>query len=105
MVARTKLDGFGKGVGTVRGAVMAPAQNSWEANSQSAFVAFGWLNALKPDFKHQIGSHRSRWSESFHCVGSNPTIELENFTIVQAGIGLGKGHKLMLIRISCVAIP
>ena len=57
------------------------------------------MDALKADFKHQLGFQGSCRPEALQGVASDPAVKLEDFGIVEAGIGLGEGHQLRLFSV------
>ena len=57
------------------------------------------MDALKADFKHQLGFQGPCRPEALQGVASDPAVQLEDFGIVEAGIGLGEGHQLRLFSV------
>ena len=52
------------------------------------------MDPLKANFKHLLWFHGSHRAKALQGVAADPAVEFIDLLIVEAGVGLGKGHQL-----------
>lgn len=77
--------------------VLTPAQDAREAHRDAGFVPRATVHRFNPQLEHMMRRDRAHRAEALGSIGPDPTIQLQNFAVVQTRIRLGDRHQLAFV--------
>src|SRR5438552_18053162 len=78
------------------GLVPAGPVHPWKPQGDARFMPGGRLDGVESDFEHEAGSDGPDRPETLDRVGPDPAVELQQFLIGEARIGLADRYQFVL---------